>query len=200
MSFLTLPSFTGIRDIPNLVQATRRNSVTCYSFNNNFSQLYLQSDVDSLMSIGKCLQRNDMIQGEAEESFVRAPPVKAFRSSRLYLESYKQNYLISEDSFMTIMYALRTSRNFSCKRYHLNKMIHRLTAAGVLDKLYRDEALQFQLKSLNAYSNGPDAIKPLQIRDLKGSFWVLLFGDTLSSAVFFVQKTVKYIFTDKRLF
>lgn len=68
------------------------------------------------------------------------------------------------------MYALPILRNFTCKIPYLNRMIHRLITAGIFDKLYRDQAMLLGLKSLISDSNEPDAIKVLQIRDLKRAF------------------------------
>lgn len=190
LSFLTLPPFTGIRKISDLSKAAEGNSITCYTYKGiPLPQILLKSDFDSWKSIGKCLQRNKITSEDAEQDFFKAPPGKAFFGTRFRVERYKKEYFISEESFFNIMFGFPISRNFCCKNY-LNKMIHRLFAAGVFQKIIREEHMQLELKLQSSEVHTSDNHKILQIQDLKGAFIILISGYILSFIALLFEITI----------
>lgn len=191
LSFLTLPSMTGIRTISDLGKAAEENSVTCYTYKGTpLPQILIESHFDSWNSIGRCLQRQEMALQDAEEAFVKLPPGKAFLGPRIYLEPYQKDYLISAESFFNIMFVFPISRNFCCKNY-LNEMIHRLFAAGIFQKLCIDEQVQLELKLGSSRINASNDSKILQIGDLKGAFIILISGYVLSIITLLIEITAK---------
>lgn len=139
------------------------------------------------------MQRNEIIPEEedAEEAFVKAPAGKVFLGANNYLEPYKREYFISEKSFFNIMYGFAISKLFCCKHY-LNRMIHRLFAAGVFQKLNRDEHSQMELKLKPSEKNAPDYHNILQIQDLKEAFIIWISGYILSFITFLIEITLKH--------
>lgn len=107
------------REISDLGKAAKENSVTFYTYKGTpLPQILNNSDFDSWNSIGKCLQRNEIISEEedVEEAFVKELAGKVFLGANNYLEPYKRGYFISEQLFFNIMFGSPISRNFCCKR------------------------------------------------------------------------------------
>ena len=198
LSFMTFPSLSGIRDIQDLAKAAQQNSVTCYIDKGHaLTQVIFDPDIEAWKSVGKCLTRGVVAElSDIEKRFMEAPSKKVFFGGRISKKKFEKNYLISEDSFFKMMYALPISQKFSCKE-EINKFIHRFTETGVFAKIYADEHLQNQLKSVSNDSNESHIPKALQIADLKGAFIILISGNILASITLFIEIVVKCCFSER---
>ena len=106
LAFLSIPPLVGIKDIKDLARAAEQNSISCYTYKGGFStQIFLDSDFDTWKSIGECLQRSDK-----KKSFIDAPHKAVFIGDTHILETYKEKFFISEDSFFNTMYAFPVSK------------------------------------------------------------------------------------------
>lgn len=194
LSILTLPPLSGIRDIPDLAKAAEKNSATCYTYTGALlQQIFLEAEIDTWRAFDNCLKRNVITLRNAEEAFKQDTFNKAFITARDYMKPYKQDYFISEDSFFNIMHAFSVSKHFCCLSY-LNKMIHRLFAAGLFQKIENDEEYLLELSMVHTNTDESSQLKVLQLRDLKGAFIVLFTGYALSTIQFFIEIRYKYNF------
>lgn len=139
------------------------------------------------------MQRNVITSEDAEVAFLKAPSKKAFIDARRFLRQQEEIYLISEDSFFNSTDAFSVSKLFSQKSY-LNERIHRLFAAGLFQKIEKDEQIIFRLNMTTSESRELDRLKILQIDDLKGAFIVLFSGYALSAIVLCIEIAAKRYF------
>lgn len=107
--------------------------------------------------------------------------------------SFEKDFFISEESFFNVMYAIPISRNF-CRQQELNKIIHRLLAAGLFSKHLKDEQLLWELNIPTSNETESSGHKKLRITDLKGAFLMLISGYILASSVFVIEIFIKYYF------
>lgn len=195
LSFLSIPTLTGIQNIADLSKAAEQNSVSCYTYKgHSFPQILLESEFESWRIIGKCLQRNPITSGDPKELFVKASSNKAFFGGKIFMMRVEKNYLISEDSFFNVMFAIPISKNF-CHRDKLNEVIHRLFAAGLFTKHSKDEEMAFEL-----YRSPYDKIelntqKVIGIDDIRGAFLLLICGNILALIVLVIEIFVKYYYS-----
>lgn len=111
---MTFPPFTGIRNIRDFARAAVENCITCYLYKDiAFRRILLESDFATWKSIGQCLQKNVITSNDTEAAFIKAPPNKAFKTSRTFLKPYEEMYIISENSFYNSTYAFSISKEFS---------------------------------------------------------------------------------------
>ena len=184
-AFHSIPTVSGIQDILDLAKAAEENSVTCFINKGSFfTEIFLQSDIDSWKSIGKCLKRN------ITEGFLTYPGKKAVFGPKSYLGFFAERYFIPKESFLNFMGAFPVSRDFCCLE-KLNNIIHRIFAAGLFQKLFEDQNRHVKVRLASSHAYETDLPKKLGIRDLKGAFLILFCGYTLAFAVLLVEMCLK---------
>lgn len=100
-------------------------------------------------------------------------------------------YFISEDSFYKSIYAISISKKFRRKIF-LNDKIHRLFAAGLFQKMEKDEQFILKLNHLmSSNSTEPRTCKIWDLQDLKGAFIVLFSNIAVSTVVLIIEIAVK---------
>ena len=186
LSFLTLPTMVGIRDISDLSKAAMENSVKCFSYKGNLaSQILKDSNIDSWKPIADCLIRSQI---KGDEHFDNAKGRKVFVTGRKFCLPYASKYFVSKDSFFDEMSYIYYSKHFCCPDY-LNKLILRFYETGLLQKYRRDEAFYTELYVRVNYpeSKQLEPIKKISFSYISGAFIILLSGWVLGFFVFLIE-------------
>lgn len=188
LSFLTFPTLTGIRDISQLAKASESSSFSCLSFKGTVLTNFIhQSNDPSFNKIAACLNRSKQIaatdikkiaQSDNHESAVIVP--------RSLAMPFHQYFYISKDDFYTFVMAIAVRKSFCCKDA-IDEMIHKISAAGILDKFRRDRDFVLSHADFVKIEEEENPDRQLSLIDVAGSFIVLIFGHLLACSVFILE-------------
>lgn len=130
---------------------------------------------ESWNKIAQCVKRTMMFNTSVEDILYPTSHKKAFVGNRIELETLRRGYYISEDNFFTKMSAIAVRKTFCCKSV-LDEIIHKISAAGILDKFRSDEIFYSSRRLNKPKVQEMDCIKKLSLEDLSGAFAILAFG------------------------
>ena len=136
--------------------------------------------------------RNVKLSGQPEDVFVKAPPKKAFIGGKILLAPFEKDFFFSEDSFFNIMFSYPVSKKFCCKKY-LDYFVHRIFETGVVSREVKFQSIMLELKKVwSNFHIDSDALKKLEMSDLKGAFLILIIGYILASITLFIEIAVNF--------
>lgn len=191
LSIITVPRMVGIRDISDLSIAAKQNSVMCMTFKGAIANTQWFED-ESFKIIGECLSNSFRKKLYELPAFINYPHKKAFLANRFEINIYNRYFFVSDDSLSMSYIGMPYSRNFCCPRT-LEKVIHRMVAAGLVEKHLKDQEFIAQLilpKTLGVADDGIN-ISPLKVSDFSGAFYVLFVGYFCSLIVFIAEIAYK---------
>lgn len=193
LSFLSIPSMTGIRDISDLSKAAAEDSFQCLTHKGSYlSGLLYNSSDDNFRAIGKCLMRPTSKSMSPEEFLRNKTYKKAFLSSRSYIGHLKENYFISKDSLFSTRIAFPVSKSFKCMS-ELNSVINRLEAAGLILKILREQEFFNKLDMLATAVEESETNNKLKLEDLYGALLCLIIGYFSALTALVAEITAKYL-------
>lgn len=204
LSFLTFPTLVGIRDIQDLSRAAITNSVNCYTYRgSSYVQRLSESNIGTWKTAGECLKRNEMSgvleNYTPEEIFLNATGKKVFITGKIFLIPYEKLYFISKDCFSVEMYFIFYSKTFCCPK-HLNSLISRFNAAGLIGKIKGDEAFFTERNALAQFPETKQGtLKKVQFSDFSGAFIMLLSGWILGFFTLLAELAVNKFFYSKQI-
>lgn len=180
LSFLTFPTLTGIRNIPELAKAAEDSSFKCSTYpGSSVYQTILGNGGESWQKIGECINRTNPASYEFRSFLKSSSYRKAFMGNQPYLQALYKSYFISDDAFFTDFFSIAVRKSFCC-RHEINKAISKIACVGILEKLVKDEQFHQSLLETQESSHDNAGNKKLSMEDLFGAFLILYIGMTLS--------------------
>lgn len=185
LSYLSIPSLSGIFTIQQLSKASEKRSFLCsgYETTTMYNDVLNSSEM-SWKSIHRCLIRSKMYTDDVETFMRSTTDKKAFIGLKSHLQRFRKMYFLSEDSFMTDFHSIAIRKMFCCKDT-LDKAIHRLASVGLLQKLVREEEFFIALGIHSTNDEEQDHRHNLiLLADLSGTFMILLIGHFVAVVIF----------------
>lgn len=182
LSFLTIPSFTGVKTISELATAVAEGKYRCVTTPGSFilEALLLAGDYEANI-IGKSLNEN---KGSTNPEKVLRSSNSSTKQAFVELESFlmtlQPKYFVSDDVFFTHLRAIGVKKSFCFKR-PLNSLINRIWASGIYRKLLNDAIFSAKIKNGALYtSKKKHSERKLSLRDFEGVFILLVGGYILA--------------------
>lgn len=195
LSFLTVPSQgTVISTFTELSEAVERGAFKCFTAKGSItSQYLLNSEKSELKILGNSMKDNNWYY------YLKDLPVPGIVSvnsadilDRLILDmlySSHPNIVISRESMSVFPIAFALSSDFCCHD-KLNRIISKLAASGLYEKLKNDVSLKLQLSfPISADTNGNGL--PLSVNNISGALIILCLGYSVSLVVLIGEILVK---------
>lgn len=191
LSVITVPRMVGIRDISDLSDAAKQNSIKCISYKGfTFTSFvhWSESNDNRLKSVEECLNKSEIEGLHGQPAFLMYPHKKVFLADRVDITKLGRYYFISDDSFILSYLGIAYSKTFCCPR-KLESIVHRIIAADLYPKLLRDIYFTAQLtpvKTVGVVADVP-SISPLKLEDFAGTFLIFFAGHLFSLLIFIAE-------------
>lgn len=190
LSFLTFPTLSGIRTIPELATAVAKGKYQCTCYPGSFLLRILTKSPDPKdRIIGRNLMKNKGsrdIEGVLGNKKLEKKPV--FIGGEDDLLPYKLKYFVSEDEFIPALRSIALHKTFCCRK-QVDKVIGYVWASGIFQKLKENDMF---LESMRLVLRSSDILKtnkerPLTVEDLGGAFALLILGYILATTVLILE-------------
>lgn len=194
LSFLTFPSLSGVRTIPELAAAVAKGKYQCTCYPGSFLLGILSKSSDPKdRIIGRNLMKNKGSKDiESTLSNFKSKKKPVFIGGEDELLPLKFKYFVSEDEFIPAMRAVAMPKGFCCKT-ELNKVIGYVWASGIFQKLKEDgmfmESLTAIEKSFNYLYKSKR--RALSMADLLGAFILLAVGFMFAAAALILEMVIR---------
>lgn len=201
LSFLTIHlKEQTVSDNFELLEALNTKEYKCVTLaGSSLLMTLLSSKDETVLAIAKQIDVNEWLIKPTEievATTLNQPNIAVVVPEYDFGILFEEQVFVSKDSFCPIFWGIALSKNFCCKR-KLDSLIHRLTAAGLYNKLRSDFLFHSQMKYSKLMSRKTVGFKQLNQQDVQGAFIALIFGCILSCISFAAEviydKVKKYL-------
>lgn len=187
LSFLTLPPITKIRNIQALSREVQSGRYHIIARKGPIIDLLLESGDRSIRAIGRKILKNPMGYGNVMTFLELSEKLNiALVEERNFIKYLKREYYVSNENFSFFMCSVAVKKTFRC-RDKLNMVIHRITAAGLYQKILQQSLQESSFFIFLRERLDKSAPKPLTLVHLSGAFLILIVGLSVSCASFLVE-------------
>lgn len=184
LSFLSFPSYVGVRNVQELSEAVNRSTYKCLTRKGSFLINYLSnSPDDSMKVIGQSLKKHGSLSMNADE-FLQSGK-GAYISTRTLLIYLKEKYFLSPDVITFSMASVSLRKNFTCKE-DLDPVLRKVTEGGIYEKIVQDAIFKAVLLERSTFSF-EEYRKQINVDDLGGAFVFLIMGNIFGLLTFLIE-------------
>ncbi|GFT02462.1 lig_chan-Glu_bd domain-containing protein [Nephila pilipes] len=200
LSFITLPPpRKPLNSLFELSEYVKRGS-TVYSGERTIIIPFLIESKDKrLQLMGEAMKRNRWYHNWKE--ILNGKPLEfgsAFFSSRKFMKllfSHIESIHVSSDLLFVVPLGVAMSKSFCCAS-ELNRILLRTAAAGLEEKIVKDESYKFWLEILSKSYQTKEDFHSVSIQDLFGVFILLFIGLMCSFLVLLCEIIHAYVYHD----
>ena len=183
LASFSFPYFSGISDIKDLTEASQNPSFQCGIPRGSFIYKVLTQWNDE--RIPKCINRTPKLQ-KFDDFLKNSSYKKAMIGGQNYLSMFKEDFLLSEDTFFFAVAGVIVNKNFCCIQ-SLNDAIRRMHEAGLIQKYQKQRDFLNIITAKKSDNAINSSHRILKLSDLHGSLILLIFGLVLSTLVLIVE-------------
>lgn len=195
LSYLSIPlQKVPIQTFDEMAEAVKKGTHKCITWKQgNVIQFLRNSTQQNLRNLGEHIFMNDWYQIPSEfastsEITQDCCVIRSRVEMQLFYSplNYKRKYMVSKENLGTWSIAIALSKRFCCKD-EINKVISRLTSAGIYNKMLHDMSYKFWV--INVGNEKLDRTNrktaKLRVKDMLGPLILVIIGFSISVAVFF---------------
>lgn len=190
LSFLTFPTLSGIRTIPELAVAVAKGKYQCTCYPGSFLLRILTKSPDPKdRIIGRNLMENKGSRDiEAVLDNKKSGKKPVFIGGEDDLLPYKLKYFVSEDEFIPALRSIALQKTFCCKR-QVDKVVGYVWASGIFQKLKEEDMFLESMRLVLRFSDILQKKKErsLTAEDLAGAFALLTLGYIFATIVLILE-------------
>lgn len=202
LSSLTFPHLEGIHDILELAEAVEDERYDCMTLEGSTLPFMLSDSSDEAYKIiGNNIHQNPAGHGSIEEFLKTSGIDTAYIELRDDLHFLSERYFLSEDYFFPVIVAIAIKKDFCCKE-KLAVVIHRITEAGLYEKISRDYDFLTALQKIPDEDFAEDLRRHLSLHHFEGAFLILIIGHGVAFAALafelFIRKKKRFSVSSER--